>query len=185
MGAFEKFSAAFAASLLINISPVHAIGPVKVALSDPIYSEVQCPPNTQVPGQKAGAGLRPVCVSVTVTANNPSKKAVVNPAVFGRVFDEDGTSVVANNPDGASDAGQLTMIEGTLPPGSSKVAFQFVAAIGPSEVFSDKKLEFTSIKAISYPGAGRYGTITECEMNPLADECDQGDDIETYRRRSK
>lgn len=44
---------------------------------------------------------------MTVTANNPSPKEVVDAAVFGFVFDEDSTSVVANNPDGASDAGQV------------------------------------------------------------------------------
>lgn len=44
---------------------------------------------------------------VTVTANNPSPKDIVDSAVFGFVYDEEGTSVVANNPDGASDAGQV------------------------------------------------------------------------------
>jgi hypothetical protein len=31
---------------------------------------------TQIPGQKAGAGLRPVCVKVTAQADNPSKKVL-------------------------------------------------------------------------------------------------------------
>jgi hypothetical protein len=31
----------------------------------------------QIPGQKAGAGLRPVCVKVTAQADNPSKKVSI------------------------------------------------------------------------------------------------------------
>eukprot|EP00611_Tribonema_gayanum_P021562 TRINITY_DN4173_c0_g1_i1.p1 TRINITY_DN4173_c0_g1~~TRINITY_DN4173_c0_g1_i1.p1 ORF type:complete len:237 (-),score=54.14 TRINITY_DN4173_c0_g1_i1:320-1030(-) len=180
-------SAGVAAALALTtaVSPADAIGPVKIALTNPTYAEVTCPPNTQVPGQKAGAGLRPVCIKVKADADNPAKKDLENPAIFGRVFDEDGTSVVANNPDGGTDAGQFAMIEGVVPPGKSKIEFQFVAAIGPKEELSKKTLTFPSIKAISYPGAGRYGAITECEMNPLADECDLGDDFSAYRRVSK
>lgn len=47
-------------------------------------------------------------IQVTVTANNPTPKEIIDSAVFGFVYDEEGTSVVANNPDGASDAGQVT-----------------------------------------------------------------------------
>ena len=43
-----------------------------------------------------------------MTADNTNKKDVTDAAVFGFVFDEDNTSVVANNPDGASDAGQVS-----------------------------------------------------------------------------
>ncbi|CBN77632.1 conserved unknown protein [Ectocarpus siliculosus] len=148
-----------------------AFGPIKMELTEPEYASVVCPPKTQVPGEKAGAGLKPVCVKVTVTANNPSPKEVVDAAVFGFVFDEDSTSVVANNPDGASDAGQFAIID-KIPKGSSRVSFQFVAAIEPDEDFSLKKLKFKSLKAISYAGGQQYGAITECEMNPLAAECD-------------
>ena len=81
------------------------------------------------------------------------------------------TSVVANNPDGASDAGQFAIID-KIPKGSSRVSFQFVAAIEPNENFDSKKLKFRSLKAISYAGGKQYGAITECEMNPLAAECD-------------
>ena len=79
--------------------------------------------------------------------------------------------MVANNPDGASDAGQFDIID-KIPKGSSRVSFQFVAAIEPNENFDDKKLKFRSLKAISYAGGKQYGAITECEMNPLAAECD-------------
>lgn len=148
-----------------------AFGPIKMELTDPEYASMVCPPKTQVPGEKAGAGLKPVCVQVTVTANNPTPKEVVDAAVFGFVLDEEATSVVANNPDGASDAGQFAIID-KIPKGSSRVSFQFVAAIEPNESFDDKKLKFRSLKAISYAGGKQYGAITECEMNPLAAECD-------------
>lgn len=78
---------------------------------------------------------------------------------------------MANNPDGASDAGQFAIID-KIPKGSSRVSFQFVAAIEPDEDFGLKKLKFKSLKAISYAGGKQYGAITECEMNPLAAECD-------------
>eukprot|EP00752_Nemacystus_decipiens_P012756 g11296.t1 len=148
-----------------------AFGPIKMDLTDPEYASVVCPPKTQVPGEKAGAGLKPVCVQVTVTANNPTPKEVVDAAVFGFVLDEEATSVVANNPDGASDAGQFAIID-KIPKGSSRVSFQFVAAIEPNENFDSKKLKFRSLKAISYAGGKQYGAITECEMNPLAEGCD-------------
>lgn len=44
---------------------------------------------------------------VTVSATNNSPGDIIDSAVFGFVYDEEGTSVVANNPDGASDAGQV------------------------------------------------------------------------------
>lgn len=169
-------------------------------------------------------------LQVTVTADNPTPNEVKDAAVFGFVFDEEATSVVANNPDGASDAGepiksvghpakcgpgfsnaskphpvffeglplslspthryshthetltrlyppflantgQFAIID-KIPKGSSRVSFQFVAAIEPGEDFDSKKLKFKSLKAISYAGGKQYGAITECEMNPLAAECD-------------
>lgn len=45
-----------------------------------------------------------------MTAQNPTPKDIVDAAVFGFVYDEENTSVVANNPDGASDAGQVQRI---------------------------------------------------------------------------
>lgn len=77
-----------------------AFGPSKVLLQKPTYREVVCPPKTQVPGQKAGAGLRPVCIVVSVDAENISKEPLQDAGVFGFVYDEQGESVVANNPDG-------------------------------------------------------------------------------------
>ncbi|CAM9815824.1 unnamed protein product [Ectocarpus fasciculatus] len=173
-GVGKSVAAAVGVTTLVSASvpdEAAAFGPIKMELTEPEYASVVCPPKTQVPGEKAGAGLKPVCVKVTVTANNPSPKEVVDAAVFGFVFDEDSTSVVANNPDGASDAGQFAIID-KIPKGSSRVSFQFVAAIEPDEDFSLKKLKFKSLKAISYAGGQQYGAITECEMNPLAAECD-------------
>ncbi|CAM9817736.1 unnamed protein product, partial [Scytosiphon promiscuus] len=108
-GVGKAVAAAVAATTLASVAnPEEAVafGPIKMELTEPEYASVVCPPKTQVPGEKAGAGLKPVCVKVTVAANNPSPKEVIDAAVFGFVYDEEGTSVVANNPDGASDAGQ-------------------------------------------------------------------------------
>eukprot|EP00953_Heterococcus_sp_UTEX-ZZ885_P026455 14279-Heterococcus_DN1.PRE.7 len=110
-----------AAAVLVSPPSAEAIGPVNIRLTNPTYAQYTCPPKTQIPGQKAGAGLRPVCVKVTAQADNPSKKEVRDPAIFGRVFDEDGTSVVANNPDGGTDAGQFAIIEGVVAPGKSQL----------------------------------------------------------------
>ncbi|CAM9526103.1 unnamed protein product [Chrysoparadoxa australica] len=162
------FSIAGAAGLS---PPAEAIGPIKIALESPTYQAVACPPGQRVPGQKAGAGLKPVCVEVIASTDNPQKKTIIDAGVYGFVFDDEGTSVVANNPDGGSDAGQFAIIP-EIPPGEGKVKFQFIAAIPPSEELSDKKLKFKSLKAISYPGGEKYGAIDECEMNPLADGCD-------------
>lgn len=172
-GVGKAVVAAVTVASVVSVDPEEAaaLGPVKMLLSEPEYHSVVCPPKTQVPGEKAGAGLKPVCVKVTVTADNTNKKDVKDAAVFGFVLDEDNTSVVANNPDGASDAGQFAIIA-NIPVGVSRVSFQFVAAIEPQENFDLKKLRFKSLKAISYPGGQQYGAITECEMNPLAEECD-------------
>ncbi|CAM9172367.1 unnamed protein product [Phaeothamnion confervicola] len=116
-------------------------------------------------------GGRPVCVVVTAKADNPGKKEVLDAAVFGRIFDEDGTSVVANNPDSNTDAGQFAIVD-KIAPGKSEISFQFIAAIDPAQDFSKKRLEFESLKAISYPGGARYKEITECDMNPLGEGCD-------------
>lgn len=41
-------------------------------------------------------------------------------------YTQDGTSVVANNPDGASDAGQFAIVDGFVQPGKSQVSVYVV-----------------------------------------------------------
>mmetsp|Transcript_15419 Transcript_15419/g.22678 ORF Transcript_15419/g.22678 Transcript_15419/m.22678 type:complete len:224 (-) Transcript_15419:175-846(-) len=150
-----------------------AIGPIKLELTEPTYQEVDCPPNTPLQGSKATAGLKPVCVEVSVNADNPTQKPIKNAAVFGFVLDSSSVSVVANNPDGASDAGQFAQIK-TIPPGKNQVKFTFIAAIPKSQpTIGD--LTFPSLKAISYPGGEKFGPIDECEYDLNAPGCDGED----------
>jgi len=84
--------------------------------------------------------------------------------VYGFVTDaETGDSVLANNPDLSTDAGQFSMIE-LISPNDSTVEFEFVAAV-PMEKDTSKfengigDLNFDSLRVISYPGGQQYGAI--------------------------
>ena len=90
-------------------------------------------PAIQAPGEKVARGLLPKCVLVTATATSDSKKPVKDAAVYGYVKTATGDSAIANNPDFRSDAGQFAMIT-TVPPGSEKVAFEFVAVIPDKDI---------------------------------------------------
>lgn len=64
-----------------------------------------------------------------------------------------GNSVLPNNPDFKSDSGQYAMVK-SIPPGSSRASYQFVAAVS----VDPKKdplpgLTFFKTKAISFPGS--------------------------------
>mmetsp|Transcript_9212 Transcript_9212/g.12195 ORF Transcript_9212/g.12195 Transcript_9212/m.12195 type:complete len:226 (+) Transcript_9212:300-977(+) len=167
--------AIFAASVgLASGSPteVAAIGPVKFPLENVEYKAVDCA-GRKLPGSKAVAGLKAICVEITAETTSKEKKPVIDASVFGFVKDEFGNSVVANNPDASTDAGQFAIID-EIRPGKSKVSFQFVAAI-PEEREGLGILNFESLKAISYPGGNRFKAISECDFNPSADECDTED----------
>ena len=100
---------------------------------------------------------------------------------------EDGSSVVANNPDGRTDAGQMAMID-SVPAGDNDLKFIFVAQQqttcstrpdpnGKRPPCDDTPsveglLRFESMKAVSYPGGDRYKTYDQCEQNPFAEGCD-------------
>jgi hypothetical protein len=106
-----------------------------------------------MPGQKAAEGLFPVCIEVEAKLSNPKKDTFKDVAVYGFVKENTaGNSVLPNNPDFRSDAGQYAMIK-SVPPGDGTVTYQFVAA-----VTTDPKKEpipgltFFNTKAISFPG---------------------------------
>merc|ERR1719407_134886 len=99
-----------------------------------------------------------------------SKKDVKDAAVYGYVKTATGDSAIANNPDFRSDAGQFAMIP-KVPPGSTDVAFEFVAVI-PDSKGDLGSLVFEGLKAVSYPGGARMATFTACEMDSLSDACD-------------
>lgn len=116
---------------------------------------------------------------MTVDANlkEASPKDLEKVGVYGFVTDQtSGDSVLANNPDLSTDAGQFAMIE-SVTVTDKKVQFEFVAAV-PSETDLSQyergiqPLDFASLRLISFPGGQQYGAISPCEMNEFSDECE-------------
>ena len=167
------------ASVILNtFSPIHvnAFGPVEVPLKVISYKQVELCNGKKplMPGQKAMEGLFPVCLEVEATVTNPdTKKTLEDVSVYGFVKEDSaGNSVLPNNPDFKSDAGQYAMIK-FVPPGESNVKFQFVAAIS-----QDPKKEalpgitFFKTKAVSYPGGDKFKPLDDCEIDPRSCDID-------------
>ena len=97
--------------------------------------------------------------------------------IYGYVNDADtGESVLANNPDGGTDAGQFAIIE-SITPQTTKVEFEFIAAVPLEKDLSQYKngigeLGFEGLRIVSFPGGQQYGAINPCEMNEFSSECD-------------
>lgn len=160
-----------------NGGQAEAVGPVKVNLLDPIYSARICPKDKPIPGEKAMKGMRGLCVTVKATLEEKSSKDLEKVGVYGFVTDGvTGDSVLANNPDLSTDAGQFAMIE-SVTTKDKAVEFEFIAAV-PSEKDLSKEengigeLNFASLRIISYPGGQQYGSISPCEMNEFSQECE-------------
>lgn len=122
-------------------------------------------------------GMRGLCVTVKANLQEAPPKNLEKVGVYGFVTDTaSGESVLANNPDLSTDAGQFTMIE-SVTTKDKKVEFEFVAAI-PMEKDISKfdngigDLTFDSLRIISYPGGQQYGAINPCEMNEFSSECE-------------
>jgi hypothetical protein len=112
-----------------NPQPAQAIGPVKINLLNPTYSAVVCPKDRPIPGEKAMQGMRGLCVTVNVDLENAPEKTLEKVGVYGYISDkETGESVLANNPDGGSDAGQFAMVE-LVKTTDTKMTFEFIAAV--------------------------------------------------------
>jgi len=85
--------------------------------------------------------------------------------VYGFVKDGvTGDSVLANNPDLSTDAGQFAMVE-TITPKTKMVEFEFVAAVPRDKDISQYEngigpLDFSSLRVISYPGGQQFGAIS-------------------------
>lgn len=161
-----------AAALVLVEGPEAAIavGPIKIVLEPTSYSAVICPPDRPIPGEKAMVGMRGLCVTVKADLQGASPKDLEKVGVYGFVADgESGDSVLANNPDGASDAGQFAMIE-SVTTTDKTVVFEFIAAV-PKEKDLSKyangigPLEFSSLRIISYPGGQQFGAISPCEYS--------------------
>lgn len=121
--------------------------------------------------------MRGLCVTVDVDMKSQAPKELEKVGVYGFVKNgETGDSVLANNPDSSTDAGQFAMIE-SVTPKDKKLQFEFIAAI-PKDVDLSKydngigPLDFESLRIISFPGGQQYGAISPCEMNEFSDECE-------------
>ncbi len=97
--------------------------------------------------------------------------------MYGFVIDAiTGNSVLANNPDLSTDAGQFAMIE-TITPKTKTVEFEFIAAVPQDTDLSQfengiGELDFQSLRIISFPGGQQYGAVSPCEMNEFSQECE-------------
>ena len=79
-------------------------------------------------------GMKGLCVQVEVDMKEKSPKDLEKVGVYGFVtYDESGESVLANNPDKSTDAGQFAMIE-SVTPSDTKLKFEFIAAIPKERV---------------------------------------------------
>lgn len=123
-------------------------------------------------------GMRGLCVTVNADLADMSPKDLDRVGVYGFVTDaETGESVLANNPDLSTDAGQFAMVE-KVSPKDKKVEFEFVAAV-PKEKDISKydngigELSFESLRIISFPGGQQYGAINPCEMDEFSTECEE------------
>ena len=136
--AFLGTSAALAAgAALWKPSSAQAVGPVKIDLKNPVYTAKPCPKERPIPGQMAMKGMKGLCVTVDADLAESAPKDLEKVGVYGFVTDgESGESVLANNPDLSTDAGQFTIVE-LITPKDKKVQFEFVAAIDPKKVKRD------------------------------------------------
>jgi hypothetical protein len=134
---FEGILGTAAMASIVGAAPqeAHAIGPVKINLLNPTYSAKPCPKDKPIPGEKAMKGMRGLCVTVTVELENSPEKPLELVGVYGFVTaGGTGESVLANNPDGGTDAGQFAMVP-EVKPGDKTLQFEFVAAV-PQETVS-------------------------------------------------
>lgn len=130
----------FSSAALFDVTLFHppsanAVGPTKITLLNPTYSAVPCPRDRPIPGEKAMKGMQGLCVTVTVDLEEPPEKPLEKVGVYGFVTDRGtGESVLANNPDLSTDAGQFAMVE-VVNPSDKKIKFEFIAAV-PRETVS-------------------------------------------------
>lgn len=164
-------------STSVKPEPAEAIGPVKLVLDVKDYSARICPPDRPIPGEKAMKGMRGLCVTVKADLVDKSPKELEKVGVYGFVVDaKTGDSVLANNPDLSTDAGQFAMVE-TISPSTKSVEFEFIAAV-PMEKDLTKfengigELGFEGLRVVSFPGGQQYGAVSPCEMNEFSAECE-------------
>lgn len=155
----------------------NAVGPIKIDIKNPTYTAAPCPKDRPIPGEKAMKGMRGLCVQVKADLAENSPKDLDKVGVYGYVNDPySSESVLANNPDSGTDAGQFAMIPTVLTT-DKKIEFEFIAAVPmekPIQQYEDGigPLDFKSLRIISFPGGQQFGAIDPCEMNEFSDECE-------------
>eukprot|EP00549_Striatella_unipunctata_P020457 CAMPEP_0118704504 /NCGR_PEP_ID=MMETSP0800-20121206/19275_1 /TAXON_ID=210618 ORGANISM="Striatella unipunctata, Strain CCMP2910" /NCGR_SAMPLE_ID=MMETSP0800 /ASSEMBLY_ACC=CAM_ASM_000638 /LENGTH=171 /DNA_ID=CAMNT_0006606407 /DNA_START=189 /DNA_END=704 /DNA_ORIENTATION=- len=146
-------------------------------MKNPVYTAQPCPKNRPIPGEKAMKGMRGLCVTVNAELVDTAPKELEKVGVYGFVVDGiSGDSVLANNPDLSTDAGQFAMIE-NIGTQDKKVQFEFVAAVPMEKDLTQYEdgigpLSFEGLKVISFPGGQQYGAISPCEMDEFSMECE-------------
>jgi hypothetical protein len=174
-------AAVFGLGLGSQAQQAEAVGPVKVFLTVTNYSAKICPPDRPIPGEKAMQGMRGLCVTVDADLKELSPKDLSKVGVYGFITDAGtGDSVLANNPDLSTDAGQFAMVE-QVTTSDKKIQFEFIAAVPMDRDISKfdngiGPLDFTGIRLVSYPGGQQFGAISPCEMNEFSDECSTWED---------
>jgi len=155
----------------------NAVGPIKIDLINPTYTAAPCPKDKPIPGEKAMKGMRGLCVQVKAELAQNSPKELDKVGVYGYVNDAVTTeSVLANNPDSGTDAGQFAMIP-TISTTDKKLEFEFIAAVPMEKDVTQYEdgigpLSFKSLRVVSFPGGQQYGAVGPCEMNEFSDECE-------------
>lgn len=167
-----------AAAVVFSPQASQAIGPVRVTLKPTSYVAKTCPPNKPIPGEKAMLGMRGLCVTVQATIVDPVPKDLDKVGVYGFITDGDtGDSVLANNPDLSTDAGQFSIIE-KVRTTDKTIEFEFIAAVPREKDLTQYEngigpLKFESLRLVSFPGGQQYGEINPCEMNEFSSECEE------------
>jgi hypothetical protein len=132
-----------------NPQPASAVGPTKINLLNPTYTAIPCPRDKPIPGEKAMKGMKGLCVTVNVDLEDTPEKELEKVGVYGFVTDKGtGESVLANNPDLSTDAGQFAMIE-SVKPTDKKIQFEFIAAV-PREMVRSARVPFAYQYCILY-----------------------------------
>ena len=125
--------------------PANAIGPVKINLLNPKYSAIPCPKDKPIPGEKAMKGMKGLCVTVDVDLEDLPDRELEKIGVYGYVTDKGtGESVLANNPDLSTDAGQFAMIP-VIKKTDKKTQFEFIAAVPREMVRFSLAFDETSV----------------------------------------
>jgi|Transcript_12318 hypothetical protein len=161
----------------VNNGVANAVGPVKIDVVNPTYTAAPCPKDKPIPGEKAMKGMRGLCVQVKAELAENSPKPLDKVGVYGYVNDAlTSESVLANNPDSGTDAGQFAMIQ-EIKTTDKSIEFEFIAAVPMEKDVSGYEdgigpLSFKSLRIISFPGGQQFGAISPCEMNEFSEECE-------------